>query len=324
MVEGAGVRIGRSVDRNSLRAQSKPRFFLVVLAVSIAATLWGIDYYRHRFVRSDRDLFRFLPPADATIFYLNVGALRRAAMLQLFTGTEAAEEADYRAFVRETQLDYRKDIDAIAGAVDSNQIFFIVRGRFDWNKLRAYVAAHGGKCTGALCQAPTTKAGKWASFLPIQSDVMGLAFSVDRSAAQAVRPPGHAARVEIPERPVWARISPSVLRNPASLPVAVRIFAISLQFANPVVLSLAPADEHSEGEFKLELAAQCANGAMAEAIRNQLEIDTKMLKLELAREHAQPNAADLTGLLTEGAFQVLDNRVIATWPVRKQLLKSLE
>lgn len=306
-----------------MRAQSKPWLVFALLAVSIAALLWGLEFYRHRFVRSDRDLFRLLPQGDATIFYVNVAALRHAGLLQVFAGTAAAEEADYRNFVRETRLDYRKDIDAIAGAADSRQIFFAIRGRSDWNKLRRYAAAHGGDCMGALCSAPTSKTGRWASFVAIQPDVMGLALSADRTAATAVRPAGHALPEAIPEQPVWARISQSVLKNPASLPVAVRIFAISLQFANPVVLSLGPADEHSK-EFKLELDAQCANAAMAETIRNQLEIDTKLLKLELAREHAQPNAADLTGLLTAGTFEVVDKRVIAIWPVRKELLKALE
>jgi hypothetical protein len=305
-----------------LRAPSKPWLVFAVLAALIAALLWGIDGYRHRFVRSDRDLFRFLPQSDATIFYLNVAALRHAGMLQVFAGATGAEEADYRSFVRETQLDYRKDIDAIAGAADDQQIFFIVRGRFDWNKLRAYAVAHGGNCTGELCDAPTSKAGRWASFLSIQPDVMGLALSAGRAAAQRVRAPGHALTDPVSDRPVWVRVSQNVLKDPASLPIAVRIFAISLQFANPVVLSLRSADEHDE-EFELELNAQCANAAMAETVRSQLELDTKMLKLELAREHAQPNAADLTGLLTAGSFQVVDKRVVATWPVRKELLRAL-
>jgi hypothetical protein len=306
-----------------LRAQSRHWLILGTLAVAVAAALWGIDFYRHRFVRSDRDLFRFLPQGDATTFYVNVSALRRAGVLQLFAGTKAAEEGDYRDFVRETELDYTKDIDAIAGAAESGQVFLLLRGRFDWNKLRAYAAAHGGECARSLCAAPASKTGRWVSFVAIQPDVMGLALSGDRAAAQAVRRPANAALAPIPARPLWARISKSVLKNPAELPIAVRLFAISVEFANPVVLSLRPADEHGE-EFKLELDAQCASPAMAETIRKQLEIDTNMIRLELRREHARPNAADLTGLLTEGAFQVVDKQVVATWPVRKELLKSLE
>jgi len=294
-----------------------------MLAVAITAMLWGIDYYRHRFVRSDRDLFRLLPPGDATVFYLNVAALRHAGLLRLLTGAKTAEEADYRSFVRETHFDYERDVDAIAGAVANQQAFFAIRGRFDWSRLRQYAAAHGGDCRGSLCETPATHAGRWLSFQAIQPDVMALALSQQRGAAQTVRPSAQAFRGAIPDRPVWARVSQSVLKNPAGLPLPLRIFAISLQFANPVMLSLSPADEHGE-EFKLELDAQCANAAMAETVRNQLDLNTKLLKLELAREHVRPNAADLTGLLTAGAFQVVERRVIATWPVRKELLQSLQ
>jgi hypothetical protein len=49
-----------------------------------------------------------------------------------------------------------------------------------------------------------------------------------------------------------------------------------------------------------------------------------MLKLELAHEHAQPNPADLTGLLTSGRFETKGSDVTGGWPVRKELLKTLQ
>lgn len=313
-----------------MRAQFKPWLVLTLLAVAIAAALWGIDFYRHRFVRSDRDLFRLLPQEDATIFYLNSAALRRAGLLQLFAAAHGAEESDYRQFVRETRFDYQQDMDAVAGAADGHQVSLLIRGRFDWNKLRAYAIAHGGNCEGPICEAPSSKSDRWLSFIAIQPDVMGLALSRNRAAAAVLRSPAHSVREPLPDRPVWARISQSVLMNPGRLPVALRIFAISLESANPVVLSIAPADKRSEDpkaghreEFKLELDAQCGSAAMADTIRNQLELDTKMLSLELTREHVRPSTADLTGLLTAGAFQVVDKRVTATWPIHKELLQSL-
>jgi len=304
-----------------LRARPRPWLTFAALAAVIAALLWAIDSYRYRFVRSGRDLFRFVPQGDATVFFVNVAILRRAGLLQTVAGANKMEDAEYRAFVHETDLDYRRDIDAIAGGAQGGQIFFIVRGRFDWGKLRAYAASRGGACTEAACEAPASEAGRWASFVEIQPDTMALALSTDRNAAKALLPPGHAVKEQLPDRPIWARISPSALKNPADLPVALRIFAISLEFANPVVLSLGPGDNNG---FKLELDAQCASAAMAATIRDQLVLDTKMLTLELTREHVQPNAADLTGLLTAGSFQAVDKRVVGTWPVRKQLLKALE
>jgi hypothetical protein len=307
-----------------LRLPSKPWIALLAAAVVIAALLWGIDLYRHRYVRSDRDLFRFLPEADSTVFYVNVAGMRQAGMLQLFAGAKAAEETDYRTFIHETRFDYTRDVDAVAGAADASQVFFLVRGRFDWGRLRAYAISHGGNCTTAACEAPTSKPGRWASFLAIQPDVLALALSANPNAIEMVRPPGHDFREILPTPPIWARISHSLLMNPAAVPIPLRIFAISLQSAHPVVLSLSPDSAADGRQFKLELDAHCANAAAAETIRSQFEIDTKLLKLGLARAHITPNAADLSGLLTSGAFQVVDRRLIATWPVRKELLRSLE
>jgi hypothetical protein len=302
-------------------ARFSPWLTFAALAAAVAALLWGIDSYRHRFVRSDRDLFRFLPERDATVFYLNVAALRHTGVLRTLAGASRIEEAEYRAFVQETGLDYTKDIDAIAGAVVHSRIFFTVRGRFDWDKLRAYAVSHGGECNGPICETPASKAGRWASFIQIQPGAIGLAVSAERGAARALRRPRHAFEEPLPGQPIWARISSSALKNPADLPIALRIFAIALQVADPVVLSLAPGQGD---DFKLELNAQCANPAMAAAIRDQLTLDTKMLTLELARERMQSNVADLSGLLTAGSFQAIDNRVMGTWPVHKELLKALE
>lgn len=307
-----------------MRVPAKPWFAFLATAALIAALLWGIDFYRHRYVRSDQDLFRFLPQADATVFYVNVAAMRQAGVLQLFAASKPAEEPDYRDFVRETGFDYARDVNAIAGEADGAQVFLLVRGSFDWGRLRAYATSHGGICTSELCKAPTSKPGRWASFLPIQTNVLALALSANADAVQMARPPGHAAGEIAPGRPVWARVSHSLLMNPAALPIPLRIFAISLQSANPVELSLFAGRAGGGRQFTLQLEAQCANAAAAETIRSQFEIDTKLLQLGLARARVSPNAADLSGLLVSGAFQVVDRRLIATWPVRQELLKSLE
>ena len=104
--------------------------------------------------------------------------------------------------------------------------------------------------------------------------------------------------------------------SPISLPVPVRIFAISLQFANRVLLSL-DSDVKSGSAFSLRLDAQCPNRATAEAIKAQLDLETRALRMELAREREKPSSADITGLLIAGTFQVANNQVIGTWPIHK-------
>jgi hypothetical protein len=139
-----------------------------------------------------------------------------------------------------------------------------------------------------------------------------------------LRPPGRRMQEQSPDNsmknPVWVKPSQKLMKTPADVPLAVRIFAITLQAAESVTLSLGS----GSGGISLQLNAGFPNEPTAEAARNQMEIQTKMLKLQLAREQQQPSPADLTGLLTSGTFQVVHQRVIGVWPVRQELLRALQ
>ena len=244
-------------------------------------------------------------------------------MLSVLTGVKPAGDKDYQEFVRETRFDYARDLTALAGASDGEQLFLLARGSFDWDKLRHYATSHGGNCRDDYCAVPTGKTRRWANFLPIQSDVIALAVSTNPTAADELRPPGRRIQEQVPAQPVWMRMSHVILKNPPGLPLPLRIFAISFQSADSVTLSLA-APKDAKVAFDIALNAEFANEAMADTARRQLEIQTKMLKLGLARERQRPNPADLTGLLTAGSFQVVNKCVSGTWPVRKELLGALQ
>lgn len=300
---------------------------LYVAGVLAAAALlfFAVHSYRYRFVRTNPELLGLLPAGDVTTFFADVGALRNAGVLQLLSGSKPAGDAEYEQFVRETQFDYTKDLEAVAGTADNRQLFFVALGRFDWNKLRQYGAAHGGNCRREICSLPASSPGRWISYVPIQPDVLGVALSQDDSAADQLRPDHPQPAERIPStQPIWVKMSHSMLENPLSLPLAMRIFAVSLQSAHPVIFSIGRAPDNSKAAFDVQLDAQCPNEATAESTRNQLEIQTKMLSLELAREHQRPNPGDLTGLLTAGSFQVVEKRVVGTWPVSKELLHTLQ
>lgn len=303
---------------------TRPWLFLVLLAIATAALIFGIHSYRFRFVQSDADMLRWLPSRPGTVFFANVAALRDAGMLNLITGTKSGADPEYQNFVRQTHFDYSKDLNSIAGEAEGEQVFFMLRGNFDWRKLREYAGSHGGSCTKGVCKVPATRAGRWISFRAIQPNVMLLALSGYASAIEMLPRDERRLAFSVPREPVWVNVSMSLLKNPVTLPQEVRIFAISLQSADSVLLSLGEAAENSEAAFRIELDAACPSEATADTTRNQLEIETKMLKLELAREHRQPNPADLTGFLTAGTFQVVKQHVIGSWPVRKQLLNALE
>ncbi|MDQ2775235.1 MAG: hypothetical protein M3Y57_10025 [Acidobacteriota bacterium] len=306
-----------------MRIRLKPWLFFVLLAAIVALAVLSIERFRYRVVHSDSDLVALLPQTTATRFFVDLDALRRAHVLRVLAATKPAEENDYRQFVQATGFDYTRDADTIAGSADSNQIFIALRGRFDWGRLARYAITHGGSCESSYCKLPTTRPGRWASFRSIQPDVIGLALSADPAAASSFVPTRRAHRKPIPTDPVWIRPAPSLLSDPASLPLPARILAISLQFADEVTLSLGPSTSTS-APFELKLVAVYPSPAMADTTRSQLEIDTKMLKLELAREHQQPNPADLTGLLVSGTFQVVKDEVLGVWPIKQELLNRLQ
>jgi hypothetical protein len=306
-----------------LRFALKLTVVLLALGAIGAAVWFGFERYQHRFVRTDADLIKLLPPGDLTTFYVNVAALRHGGLLHLFTGITPAAEKDYTDFVANTHFDYARDMDALAGGFNGDEIFFLIRGRFDWEKLRQFTTAHGGTCQNDACRAPGTKPRRWVNFVRIQPDTIALAISENSAAADLLRPPGRRLQDSPPGDPVWVSISSALIKDPTSLPRPLQIFALSLQPAESVWLS-ARHTEHSDEAFTVQLEAAFPNAPSADTTCKQLQIQTRMLKLELARENRQPNPADLTGLLTAGTFQVGNAHIFGTWPVRKELLNALE
>lgn len=286
-----------------------PGFKLALLLIGIAIIFFAVDRYRHRFVRSDEDLLKLLPGGDATVFYARLDILRKAGFLNLISEGRTGD-SDYQAFLRDTRFDYRRDIDAIAGSISERGALLAVKGSFDWNRIAAYTRNHGGQ--------------KGIALVHIQPDVMAIAIGNDAALAAEIRAGQNPMQQPLPADPVWVKLAPNLLRNPSSLPVALRIFLISLQSAKSVIVSLAPAPSGSSDAFEVKLDGECESAVAADTTKKQLQIDTTMLKIELAREHQQPNPADLTGLLTAGTFDTSGKDVRGEWPVRKELLKALQ
>ncbi len=325
MEESARGRVGSRLTSRTTRLRFVLKSTAVLIALcAVGAGVWfGFQRYEYRFVRSDADLIKLLPPGDLTTFYINVAALRRGGLLHLFAGMTPASEKDYSDFVGSTHFDYARDMDALAGGFDSSQVFFLIRGRFDWDELRQFAIAHAGTCDDDACRAPGSKPQRWVNFIRIQPDTVAIGISQNATAADLMRPPGRRLQDSPTGDPVWVSVSPTLIKDPTSLPKPLQIFALSLQPAASVLLSAGQA-EHTNEAFTVQLEAAFPNAPSADTTCKQLQIQTRMLKLELAREKREANPADLTGLLTAGTFQVGNTRVFGTWPVRKELLKALE
>lgn len=296
-------------------------FALALVLVLAAGAFWAVQRYRYRFVHSDDDLLHVLPAADDSLFFANVDALRAGGYLGLLAGANAQQDGEYTRFVRETGFDYLRDLDRMAGSAAGDQLVFAARGRFDWGKVRRYVQNHGGVCRGGTCQIATSTPGRWAGLRSLQPDVMLVAISADSAAVNRVQP-GQNQEPPASTAPVWLRPSHNALLNPQHLPAALRIFAISLESADSVVLALAPSAAQNAA-FAIDIDASFTNQATADTARDQLERSTRMLKLELARAGKPPDPAELTWLLTAGTFSTAERHVTGSWPVRKELLALL-
>ncbi len=296
----------------------KPWLFLLLLAAVLAVFTYGVARLGHRLVRHGTDLVKLLPRrTDAITFYVDVAALRASHLLDLIS-TDKAQSADYRSFVSATGFNYTRDLDAVAGNISDAESDFLAEGHFDWARLRNYVGGHGGVCN-EICSMPASTEGRWASFKSLQNNVLAIAVSTNKSAATHIGTPGQ-VQLDVPGDPVWVEVPGSLLEKTAGWQLPAKVLASSLHSAEQVTLAAGLHD----GGLRLELRARFTDSRRAQAVRNQLDIDTKMLKLELTREHAGPNPADLTGLLTAGTFRADGNEVFGDWPIDRQLLKSLE
>ncbi len=265
-----------------------------------------------------------LPKADAVLFFADVRAFREIGLLAKLAGSKAIEDTDYRQFLNETHFDYQKDIDAIAAASLPGQLFAVVRGNFDWQRLSKHASQHGGSCHNSYCQLPASQPNRWISFFPLRSDVMGLAISSDPSAAYMLLPRRGTPTVAIPAYSAWISLPQRTLADASSLPPAARLFAAALSAASRTVLGLeGRPDTANHLRMDLRLDAQCDTPERAKQVENRLKELTGVVASILGRDHQAPRAGDLSGLLAAGTFARAGTVVKGTWPLRQEFLNSL-
>ncbi len=298
----------------------KTRAWLLILLIATlcAGTLWGVIWYRSRSLAPAAMLKR-LPTSDAVVLYLDFAKLRGAGILQLLDGSKVGEDPEYRNFVRQTEFDYKQDLDAAMVSFAPTGKYMLLRGRFDWKALKNYAQATDGRCNNSFCKMAGSSEEKRISFFPLQSGLMALAVSRDDVAALRMNEVDNTAPASVPDAPVWLSIPPSVVRSGASLPPGTQMFARSLERAQSVILSVVPAGE----AFAAKLDVKCANSADAAALADELSKTTNLLKEMIEREHQTPNPADLSGFLTSGSFKSEGSRALGYWRISKELINNL-
>ena len=288
------------------------------IAAVCGVSVWGVAWYRSRSLTT-ASLLKRLPAEDALVAYIDFSELRRGGILQLLDGSKAGEDPEYRSFVRQTQFDYKKDLDAAIVAFAPTGRFLLLKGRFDWKSLRAYVESQNGKCANSFCRMTGSTLERRISFFPLRSNLMALAVSPDDSAALRLESAVSGPDPQVPAAPVWLSIPTSVLKSSDSLPEGTRMFASGMERAETVTLAFAP-----EGRgLAARLDVRCRDERDAADLAAQLTRTTSLLREMMEREHRKPDPADLSGVLTSGAFRNDGRRVLGYWPIERAFVQNV-
>lgn len=270
-------------------------------------------WYQQRAERQFADprvlLSRF-PAGDAAVLSADFAVLRTAGLL---TGSKATLEPEYKQFLDGTGFDYRRDLDSVLAAFTPQGNFFIARGRFNWEQLRAYVAKQGGSCYQELCRAQGSTPERRISFLPLRKDTMALAVSTDDLAATKLTKAGEPVSGVLPSGPVWLSVPGAAMAQANSLPPTMRQMLSALRATERVVVTF----EASGNAIEARMEATCKTPVDAGVLASQLRLATSALK-----EAAAPGD-ELVSALTAGAFEQSASRVTGTWPVPRSVIDAL-
>jgi hypothetical protein len=290
--------------------------FMVALCAGVIAIIYAA---RSRGIDTPSEMIACLPHRGATVAYIDVDALRRSGFLDLVAGSKATEDLEYTSFVDATGFDYRRDLDRLALSISGNDVWLVLRGRFNWNKLNAYTTAHGGLCRNAVCTVQTSPK-RWVSYYPLRAGAMALAMSAQQGAVYGITPHGNGTDIaQSPDQPVWVLVPAATLRTAHSLPAGARSFVSPLGSAERVVFSIGP----QQNSLRLSADVTCSSEQAAAELLGQLERATTMLRSMLERENQQPNLRDLSGILVGGSFRREGRRVLGAWPVPREFIESV-
>ena len=284
-----------------------------------AAVIGGVYYIRGRSLTRPEDLAAYLPIKNSILVYVDGAAIRSSGLMNLVAGSRAAEEIEYQQFVDQTLFDYRQDLDAVAAAIQDQNIYFILRGRFHWRNLMDYATKQGGTCHNGFCSVTGSRPDRFISFYPIRSDLMAMAVSEDTTAAYSLRAESTKLTISIPHEPVWILIPASVLEKPDALPVGLRPFAPVLKSAEEVLFSLGP----QQNGMNLALRVTCKDANAASALLVDLEKTTASLRQMNAREAVRVAPGDLGAILATGTFRREDTRVFGDWPIPRSFIDAV-
>lgn len=320
MEHGSGKRTRGGVIVNNLhRFRFHPWHLATGLVLVCAVILAAAYWLRFNSGSSAGELAGFLPEEHATLLYIDVASLRAGGFLDLFSGSPAARDPEYRQFVSRTQFDYTTDLDALAASFRGRERFLVLRGRFNWQALISYVSQQGGSCGKSLCQLEGSVPDRRISFYPLRRDLMALAVSPDPLAAYQIRKGAQATLATFPPEPAWLMIPSTALQGAGAAPDRVRPFVEALRGAQQIEFAVSAVQK----DLRISASIRCDSPASASQIAMELVSAQASLRDLILRQHLQPGPTDLAGILLNGSIRDDGTRVEGRWPVPHEFLAAV-
>ena len=268
-----------------------------------------------------------LPPGDGPVLYVDVGLLRQTGLLEQLAGKPGGEEADYRKFVDASGFDYRRDLDAALVQWRKGTALFVLKGRFDGERLAAYAGANGGLCAKDFCSLPGSVPQRRISFQPLSQPlghplgrrVMALATGTDAMGAAAIREHASQPAFAPPSAPLWVCLPASSFHAEPDLPPGLSAFLESLDGSQRALLTV---ETHTNG-FALQLNAPCKSSEQAKTVADRLTRATATLRDLIARSGKAPEPSSPAAILSAGKFSVERAAVHGNWPLSRAFFEGL-
>lgn len=253
------------------------------------------------------------------MLYVDVSLLRRTGLLEQLAGKPGAEEADYRKFVEASGFDYRRDLDAVLMQWRKGTALFVLKGRFDKQRLALYASGNGGLCANQFCSLPGSVPERHISFQPLGRGLMALAAGADAMGAASIGKNASQPGFAPPSAPVWIGLPASSFHAEPDLPAGLSAFLEALRGSQRAILIV----ETTASGFALQLNAPCATSDEAKSIVGRLNKATFRLRELIARSGKSPEASSPASVLSAGTFQVENSVVHGTWPLSRAFFEGL-
>jgi hypothetical protein len=300
------------------------RFTYLILAVAgITAIVAGWLAWHNSRTFSEAEMLKHLPTVDAVVLSIDFDQLRHSGVFDELAGAKVLEEPDYQTFVRDSGFDYKRDLDRALASFGPAGNFFVVEGRFDWRKLRNYALKSGGSCYNDLCHMTGSQPDRRISFVPLATDVMGLAVTTSETAAAQLIHTAAQRLISAPAQPVWISVPGSALGRSSNFVPAAKLLTSAMTGVNDLMLTLGAGRGPQSNNFAARMEAQCRTTQDAANLTGQLTALTALLKNAIERQKKKPNPNDLSGVLSAGAFHQSDRTVYGEWTLQKSFLDNL-